>query len=105
MTITQQQLIDEILDQFDFQKVKKVMDAVDWKWAIGKESHVPDIPELRKKARELLWDLVRSKSRMIKAGGLVVEKDDDDILELRFEVTSWDTRDSFPPDTKVTPVV
>lgn len=105
MSITQQQLIDEILDQFDFQKVKKVMDALNWKWAMGTESHVPDIPELRKQAREMLWDLIRSKDRMIKSGGLVVEKDYDDILELRFEVTSWDTLDSFPPDTKVTPVV
>lgn len=105
MTITQQELIDEILDQFDFEKVKEVMDALDWKWAIGTESHVPDIPELRKQSREMLWDLIRSKSRIIKTGGLVVEKDDDDTLELRFEVTCWNTWDSFPPDTKVTPVV
>ena len=34
MTITQQQLIDEILDQFDFEKVKKVMDALNWTWAM-----------------------------------------------------------------------
>jgi hypothetical protein len=104
MTITQQELIDEILDQFDFQKVKEVMDALNWTWAIGTEALVPDIPELRKQAREILWDLVRSKGRMIKAGGLVVEKVDDDTLELRFEVSSWNTWDSFPPDTKVTPV-
>ena len=38
MTITQQELIDEILDQFDFQKVKEVMDALNWTWAIGTES-------------------------------------------------------------------
>ena len=105
MTITQQELIDEILDQFDFQTVKEVMDAVDWKWTIGTESRVPDIPELRKKARELLWSLIRSKDRMIKTGGLVVEKDDDETLELRFEVSSWSTWDSFPANTKVTPVV
>lgn len=105
MIITQQELIDEILDQFDFQKVKEVMDALNWTWAIGTESHVPDIPELRKKAREMLWDSIRSKDRMIKTGGFVAEKEDDDTLELRFEVTSWNTWDSFPPDTKVTPVV
>ena len=110
MTITQQELIDEILDQFDFEKVKKAMDALNWTWGMGKwgtgtEALVPDIPELRKQAREMLWDLVRSKYRMIKTGGLVVEKDDDDTLELRFEVSSWNTWDSFPPNTKVTPVV
>ncbi len=103
MTITQQQLIDEILDQFDFEKVKEVMDALNWTWGTGTKAHVPDIPELRKQSRELLWDLVRSKdrTRMIQAGGLVVEKDDDDTLELRFEITAWNTWDSFPPDTKV----
>lgn len=104
MIITQQELIDEILDQFDFQKVKEVMDALNWTWAIGTESHVPDIPELRKKAREMLWDSIRSKDRMISGGGFVAEKEDDDTLELRFEVTAWNTWDSFPPDTKVTPV-
>jgi hypothetical protein len=107
MTITQQELVDELLDQFDFEKVKEVMDALDWKWGMarwgtGTEALVPDIPELRKQAREMLWELIRSKNRMIKMGGLVVEKDDDDTLELRFEVTSWNTWDSFPPDTKVT---
>ena len=102
MTITQQELIDEILDQFDLQKVKEVMDALNWTWAIGTESHVPDIPELRKQAREMLWDAIRSKHRMIKTGGFVAEKEDDDTLELRFEVTAWNTWDSFPPDTKVT---
>ena len=115
MTITQQQLIDEILDQFDFQKVKEVMDALNWTWGMGTESYVPDISELRKQARELLWDLIRSNSVMIKAGGFVVEKQEaiyrggrmfkDDTLELRFEVTAWNTWDSFPPNTKVTPVV
>ena len=87
MTITQQELIDEILDQFDFQKVKEVMDALNWTWGIGTESHVPDIPELRKQAREMLWDVIRSKGRMTKTGGFVAEKEDDDTLELRFEVT------------------
>ena len=72
------------------------------RWGTGTEALVPDIPELRKQAREMLWELIRSKNRMIKMGGLVVEKDDDDTLELRFEVTSWNTWDSFPPDTKVT---
>jgi hypothetical protein len=101
MTITQQQLIDEILDQFDFEKVKEVMDALNWTWGMGTKAHVPDIPELRKLSREMLWDLIRSKGQMIQAGGLVVEKDDDDTLELRFEVTAWNTCFSFPPDTKV----
>jgi len=45
--------IDEILDNFDFEKVKKVMDALEWKYWDSQDSHVT-IPELRKKARELL---------------------------------------------------
>ena len=105
MIITQQELIDEILDQFDFEKTKEVMDALEWKWGMAKwgtgtEALVPDIPELRKQAREMLWELIRSNSVMIKAGGFVVEKDYEGTLELRFEVSSWNTWDSFPPTTQ-----
>ena len=52
MTITQQELIDEILDQFDFQKVKEVMDALNWTWAIGTES-LMSLPQYRKSGQRL----------------------------------------------------
>ena len=45
--------MDEIMDSFDFRKVSKMMEAVDWKWATT-EGDVPDEYELRKEARRLI---------------------------------------------------
>ena len=44
--------IEDILDHFDFEKVRKAMVALDWKWAsVG---DVPSIADMRKTARTLL---------------------------------------------------
>lgn len=45
--------MDEIMDSFDFDKVNKMMCAVDWKWASSEEG-IPDQYELRKEARRLM---------------------------------------------------
>lgn len=47
--------IDDVLDNFDFETVKKTMDALQWLWydTIG----VPEIPDLRKCARRLLQEV------------------------------------------------
>lgn len=57
--------VDEILINFDFEKVQKVMKALDWKWAfwedIEGEQHtaeVPDIHALQCQAQKLLIDAV-----------------------------------------------
>jgi hypothetical protein len=99
--ISKQELIDEILDQFDFDKVKQVMDALQWEWSMESGSHVPDIPEMRKLARRLLKQVAGKSPYDYYAatGGFCVEKDADGFLELRFEVTSWNTWDSFDPNT------
>ena len=46
------QAADEIIDGFDFDRVKKVMDFLDWHWA-GCDG-VPDVSGLRKEARRQL---------------------------------------------------
>ena len=48
----EQQDIETILDEFDFHKVQKAMEALDWTWASS--AGVPTIGELRKTARYLL---------------------------------------------------
>jgi hypothetical protein len=45
--------LDEIMDSFDFKKVKKMMEAVDWVWATT-DGEVPDEYELRKAARRMM---------------------------------------------------
>lgn len=85
----QQEVIDEVMDWFDFDKVHKAMKALEWKWA-GCLNGVPEVPELRKKARELLkYCLEAPKDTYTGTGGFVAEKRGD-LLFLRFEVSSWE---------------
>lgn len=53
---TDQEKIDYILDRFDFEKVKKVMDALEWEW---QDKGVPELWDLRERARELLKSAIK----------------------------------------------
>jgi hypothetical protein len=47
--------IDDIMDDFDFDKVHKIMEFLNWEWWFEEnEKRVPEVSELRKKAREYL---------------------------------------------------
>ena len=48
--------IEQIMDDFEFHKAEKIMEALDWKW--GKDT--PCAAELRKTARELLRRAAKS---------------------------------------------
>ena len=50
------EIIENILDEYDFQRVQKAMKALDWRW-YGTEEVFPAIGELRKQARSLLEDV------------------------------------------------
>jgi hypothetical protein len=52
------QMIDDILDEFDFNKVHKAMEALDWRW-VG--TGVPTIDELRNGAHHLLRGAANSR--------------------------------------------
>ncbi len=92
--------VDNILDCFDFEKVKKVMDYLNWEWA-GCDG-VPEIYELRKRARELLRIVVvgvqkkESEGQYFTAtGGFyaqanVYPNDPKIYLRLSFNLTDWD---------------
>jgi len=55
ITEKQQQKLDEIMDEFNFGKVAKVMEFLKWKWVgVG----VPCEAEIRKKARMRLQELI-----------------------------------------------
>lgn len=96
--------IEDIVDEFDFETVKKVMDFLDWQWFDCDEG-IPRIGELRKKARLLLSEVaikvllsneIGAESN-IATGGLraVAHKYEDDkvYLKLSFELTEWDNYD------------
>jgi hypothetical protein len=89
---TTQEKIDHIMDYFDFAKVAKAMEALNWTWA-GKG--VPTEPELRKEARRLLNDVSNKNvckcafRYSISTGGFRVTKYHYGELELEFVVYSW----------------
>ena len=90
-------VLDYIMDAFDFEKVRKVMVALGWKWAgaKGDANGVPTLDEIKQGAANLLWDLANDpKNKVIATGGFRAEKDfsdpDDPWMRLVFEVTDWD---------------
>lgn len=102
-------VLDEIMDEFDFEKVKKTMDALEWKWAFLKRldpkdgfkektgSYVPTLDEIKQAAANLLWDLATDPDPEITihaTGGFRAERDFSDPenpwMRLSFEITDWD---------------
>ena len=92
--MTQERLIDrmitDIMEDFDFEKVRRVMLPLDWKWDIGNgEMTVPSIYRLMKEAEQLLRDVAKyygEKDRhTISTGGFTATLDED-TLWLSFEI-------------------
>lgn len=86
--------IDNIMDWFDFNKVQKAMQALDWQWATS-EYGVPEEPELRETARKYLqktidYAVAQGRKHTMATGGFVYTYDPEySELTLTFEVTSW----------------
>lgn len=84
MTQQQQELIDEIMDCFDFKRVAEVMRKLNWSWASC--TGTPEDFEIRRIARGLL------KKALVydycATGGLCASYNDGE-LRLAFEVTNW----------------
>ena len=94
--------IEDILDCFDFQKVKTVMDFLNWQWVFC--NGVPEIWDLRKRAREQLKtvakEVLKEESRTFftscggfKASARVYEDSPKIYLSLEFVVTDWSNYD------------
>lgn len=87
------EIIDEILDEFDFEKVHRTMKALDWTW-YGSDG-VPSIGDLRRQARELLQELLKHNRYCVGTGGLFAYRMADTV-GLRFEVTSYEVEPGPP---------
>lgn len=97
-------VLDDIFDNFDFEKVKKTMDALNWTWWVwidpkvgtldNEGKRVPTLDEIKKVAANLLWECANMNEDVIATGGFRVEKDFSDPenpwMRLSFEVTDWD---------------
>lgn len=101
--MTQDQLIDnmitDIMEDFDFEKVRKVMLMLDWKWDIGNgEMTVPSVYRMTKKAEQLLRDAAKDYGKKdhhtISSGGFTATLYED-MLTLSFELEEVT---AFPED-------
>lgn len=84
-------MIDDILDNFDFEKVHKTMVALNWTWARYKE--VPEVPDLRKLARARLKEAYARKITVSSGGFKATYEKWSQVrftLRLEFIVTNWD---------------
>lgn len=61
MTNAQSELIDEIIDDFNFERVLIAMTALDWQWQTTKDDgmELPSISRLKATARYLLKESIK----------------------------------------------
>ena len=95
--MTEEQIIDDILDEFDFTKVLNVMEHLEWKWGgISGPPEVPSLGQLRKCARSLMKNCLGHETYITATGGFHVQKETFDGLpfySLKFVVTEWNNYD------------
>ena len=101
------QMIDDIMDEFDFTQVCNVMDYLNWKWAGDNGLERVTVDMLKKTAKRLLRDAAESRLRKFKnehweqgiihsTGGFQAmafcDEDKTRIvaLDLKFILTEWD---------------
>jgi len=75
---TEQDMIDEVMDNFNFEKVQKMMAAVNW-WWVNEEGgdSVPDVADLRQSARRMIKNTFKEGVFAISSGGFRVERGED----------------------------
>ena len=86
--MTNEELIDDVIFNFDFTKVRHVMYALDWTWH-GAKDGVPSIRELRKSARRHLESALTGGTGYSYSGGLEATYCNE-VLSLRFILTYFD---------------
>ena len=100
----EQELIDEILEQFNFAKCKLVMDKLNWTW--GFNNQVPSIQQLKESARDRIESAIEGlksskkwthhQPYMSSSGGLCVHVWKNRYgqicdIKLEFVLTEWAT--------------
>lgn len=83
--------IEQIFENFDFNKVYKCMVTLDWTWASS--DGTPSINELKSCAKRLLTDVSKKETDLptfISTGGFKATKHEDGNLGLEFNIENWD---------------
>jgi hypothetical protein len=93
---TSEEVINEIMDYFNFEKVGKTMKALNWEW---RDNGVPDIYEIKRFARQIMkecyeYSLKDKESKRLSSGGFYVFSEFEDGIftgiELSFILESFD---------------
>ena len=79
----------EILGNFDWDKVRKIMEFLDWKWVDHNSESVPSIGRIIMRAEELCRSAYNDKG-IHQSGGFVATFEDE-VLMLTFVVEEWYT--------------
>lgn len=81
--------IEQIMENFDFEKVHKVMVALEWEWHFGHGcSGIPSVHTLKEEASRLLSDAWMIKTTVSTGGFSAVYNDG--CLSLSFIVEEWE---------------
>jgi len=80
-----EQLIDDVLDCLDFEKIYHTMFYLDWKW----RGVIPSKRQIMKVAEELLYTLLNEESTNIYYGGFLADFDGQQ-LRIAFSVAESD---------------
>lgn len=98
-----EQMIADVMDDFDFDKVHDVMKALGWEWiALTGNGEVPSVWQIAKRAKKLLDEVMDfygdGEHHAISTGGFTAMLEEDGTLSLLFvaEHTS-----AFPDDYQV----
>jgi hypothetical protein len=89
MNKDKQEILDAIMDEFNFHSVHEVMEHLNWRWGL---EDVPTVGELRKCARKLLKRVLTDKDVTFSAtGGFRAQGNQEkDWARLSFELESWE---------------
>lgn len=66
-------VLDDVIDNFDFEKVHAIMEALNWTYADSED--IPTVEKLYETAADLLWRLALGDESRIATGGFVAERD------------------------------
>ena len=89
-------LVEEVLNEFDFAKVYRVMRTLDWEWTIfGKHRAIPEKYGLMTMAMDMLYQVLgHEDENWIRCGGFRASWDGEN-LGLEFILTSYETNTNY----------
>lgn len=67
-------VIREIIAEFNFQKVERVMNLLGWTWYFDGVMRMPTVDEMKEAARRLLLSAAHTGSAAVQSGGFMAQR-------------------------------